>query len=93
MASAGAGHGTYLWAKIFFPYTMISSVLYETSNAPRALNIILWIVLPIIQYPLYGIMVGLANKRGKTSLLVAVLCVLHVTVVWLNFVVPNPNFS
>ena len=93
IASAGAGHGTYLWAKIFFPYTMISSVFYQTSSAPRVLNVLLWIVFPIVQYPLYGIILSLANRNRRTAFTIAGLCVLHLAVVTLNFVVPNPNFS
>src|ERR1041385_5747678 len=77
IASAGAGHGNYLWAKIFFPYTMISSVLYQTNNAPRLLNVLLWIVFPIVQYPLYGIIVSLANRRRKAALTCAGLSILH----------------
>ena len=93
IASAGAGHGNYLWAKIFFPYTMISSVFYQTGNAPRLFNVLLWIVFPIVQYPLYGLIVSLASQKRKASLAIAGLCILHLSVVALNFVIPNPNFS
>ena len=93
ISSAGAGHGNYLWAKIFFPYTMISSVLYQTNNAPRVFNVILWIVFPIIQYPLYGTAVSLANQKGKGHLMIVGLSVLHLIVVMLNLLIPNPNFS
>ena len=93
MASAGAGHGDYLWAKIFFPYTMVSSLLYQTNNAPQAVNVLLWIVLPIIQYPLYGIVLALASQKAKTGLAAIGLCGLHLIVTALNFVIENPNFS
>jgi hypothetical protein len=93
MASAGAGHGDYLWAKIFFPFTMISSLLYQTNNAPQAVNVLLWIVLPIIQYPVYGVILALASQKAKTSIAAIGLCALHVIVAALNFVIQNPNFS
>ena len=93
LASAGAGHGDYLWAKILFPYTMISSLLYQTRNAPQAVNILLWILFPIIQYPVYGVILALASQKAKTNLAAIGLCALHVIVATLNFVIPNPNFS
>ena len=43
---AGGGHGTYLPAKIFYPYTMIISELQDIIGIPA-------LILAIIEIPIY----------------------------------------
>jgi hypothetical protein len=79
LGSAGAGHGDYFLIKIFFPYTMISTIYLNSITLP-------FIILGIIQFPLYGIIIAIAIKKWKlfTSLILA----FHILSVFfcLNFV-------
>jgi hypothetical protein len=61
--SGGAGHGDYFWAWVLFPFTMSLAFPITTPL----------IVLAIVQFPIYGVVVGLASLKGKT--IHALLCV------------------
>ena len=58
VASAGAGHGHYLWAKILFPFTMLSARVFGSITVP-------FIALAIVQFPLYGLILAIANVKGR----------------------------
>jgi hypothetical protein len=47
--SMGAGHGTYLFAKIFYPYTMIIAILTKKGIG------IFPTILAIVQIPIYAL--------------------------------------
>src|SRR5215472_14499995 len=65
IASAGAGHGNYLFARVLFPYTMLLTRLTDdTVTLPL-------IVLGLAQFPLYGAVVGLAASTGRVGLTLA----------------------
>ena len=67
LASSGAGHGDYVWARILFPFTLLSAFLFDSITAP-------FIALGIVQFPFYGFLLGKANVRGqflKYSILIA----------------------
>jgi hypothetical protein len=84
--STGAGHGTYLWAKILFPYTMLSTLIFDSITAP-------FILLAIIQYPLYGIALGIAGKKRRFSHMVIALLILHLLAVVVFILFPNRSFG
>jgi hypothetical protein len=63
--SAGGGHGDYLWAKAFFPYTM---VLPELAGSEIYLPLI---IMAFLQFPLYGLMVGLSASSPRRACTVA----------------------
>ncbi len=71
IASAGAGHGDYIWAMILFPYTMLSVFPFRSITAP-------FIVLAILQFPLYGFLLALARERKKLSTLAMGLAAVHI---------------
>ncbi len=52
--SGGAGHGTYLFARLFFPYPMLLTPLTGGSIAVPSM------VLAFLELPLEGALVGLA---------------------------------
>jgi len=82
IASAGAGHGNYLLARVLFPYTMLLTRLTDdTVTLPL-------IVLGLAQLPLYGAVVGLAASTGRVALTLA-----HLGAVVLCFSGAIPNFS
>lgn len=65
---------------------MISTVFYEKITTA-------FVLLGLIQYPVYGLLIGLAERKRKTAFCVAALAVLHVlTALWL-LIWPNRYFS
>ncbi len=86
IASAGAGHGDYFWAKIIFPYTMLSTALFHSIPAP-------FILLAILQFPLYGLILAFAGERKRLGLLVIVLAVVHILAAGLCLILASENFS
>jgi hypothetical protein len=81
LASAGAGNGSYFWAKVLFPYTML---------AAKAVNSITPVLadLATVQVPIYGLLLGLAAKAARLFPVVVGLVVFHTIVVTASFVVP-----
>lgn len=86
VASAGAGHGNYLLAKILFPFTMLSTLVFGSLIAPA-------IVLAVFQFPFYGFILGRANVKGSLRLRAAVLLLIHVLAVAACFILIGDNFS
>ncbi|RZI70585.1 MAG: hypothetical protein EOP13_20590 [Pseudomonas sp.] len=82
IASGGAGHGDYLFAKCLFPYTMLLTSLTGTITYPL-------IGLALVQFPLYGLAAGSFNA---TRTLVFLL-VLHTIGAFLCFSSLLPNFG
>ena len=82
---AGGGHGTYFPAKVLFPYTMISALLLGTITVP-------FILLAIIQFPIYGFALGVANRKGWFVLVAGFILFLHLATLILCFMMPNENF-
>lgn len=70
IASGGAGHGDYVLARILFPYTMLASFLFEEIVAPL-------VVLAVAQFPLYGVALGVAAKRGRFGVTLLLLLAVH----------------
>ena len=66
--SAGSGHGNYLLAKIIFPYTMLSTVLFNSITSP-------FLLVAAAQLPMYGLILSLADKR---RVVVYTLPVIHI---------------
>lgn len=78
LLSAGAGHGSYLPFAIFFPYSFLAIVLLEGEIGIIAGTLIL------VQFPMYGFVLGCAWLRDRlrwpaawvivTHILVAIVC-------------------
>lgn len=86
VASAGAGHGSYLLAKLLFPFTMFSTLMFGSIIAPA-------IVLAVLQFPFYGFILGRASVKGSFRTRAAVLLVIHVLAVAVCFILIGENFS
>jgi hypothetical protein len=80
IASAGAGHGSYFWAKVCFPYSTLSFQGPHPLTAP-------FMLLAIVQLPFYGVILGLALTRRSVLLWAGVflLAALHVVFVLMCF--------
>jgi len=86
VASGGGGHGNYFWAKVLFPFTMLSASLTGSIDIP-------FIILAIVQYPRYRVILGLASKRGWLTRVAAQILVAHVLAAAICVFVPDENFS
>ena len=71
VGSGGAGHGDYRLAMMLFPYTMLSTFVFDSITVP-------FIVLAIIQFPLYGVTLGYANQRGRFGWVAILLAIVRV---------------
>ena len=83
--SGGAGHGSYIAARVLFPFSMLLTRL-EGSIGPVAM------CMGLFQFPLYGALVGraLALKTYRAS---AVLTVVHLIAALVCFSGLLPYFS
>lgn len=61
IGAAGGGHGTYLPAKLIFPYTML---LARSGDSITSAGI----AVALLQFPVYGLMVALARSRPGRNL-------------------------
>lgn len=84
--SAGAGHGNYLVAKILFPFTLLSTLVFNSITVPS-------IVLAIIQFPLYGLILGVASKQGRFRSIAMALTIVHSLVAVFSLLLLSENFS
>ena len=71
IASAGVGHGDYFWAMVLFPYTMLSVFPFQSITAP-------FILLAIVQFPLYGFLLAFAGERKRLGVSAIVLTIVHI---------------
>jgi hypothetical protein len=70
MGLAGGGHGTYLAAKLLFPYTMLLAL-------PEGPIPIVAQVVAVLQFPAYGVAVAANTSAGRASRVFAAIAVLH----------------
>jgi hypothetical protein len=73
---AGGGHGSYLPAKVLFPYGMMVAEAREAGSL-RGLPL----VLILAQYPVYGVVLGAAadSSRSRTALWAVLLSLAHLS--------------
>jgi hypothetical protein len=84
--SAGAGEGSYFFAKLLFPYTLFSTIAFQVITPA-------FILLAVLQFPLYGLVAGILNSRGKLGLALLLLACAHSIAVVSCFVLIGENFS
>ena len=82
---AGAGHGTYHAAKCLFPYTMISTCFLDYITLP-------FIVLACVQFPIYGVVLSVANTRGKFGPVARGVAIVHIAATALAFAFSGSAF-
>ena len=84
MASAGAGHGDYIPATILFPFTLLSFLFFDSITIP---------LLPAIaQFPLYGIIFGLANLKNRLDISIAAVLAAHLLAIFACFLFLGERF-
>lgn len=70
LSSAGGGHGSYGLAAVLFPYTMISTRFFGSITPP-------FMVLAVIQFPVYGAVIAWAGDRGGKWKVLAAIAAVH----------------
>jgi len=85
LASAGAGHGDYFWAKIIYPYTMLSILIFKSITVP-------FLLLAVVELPLYGVLLSIAWVRKRLGIAALILVTLHAAAALACFVVRPENF-
>jgi hypothetical protein len=69
-AAAGGGHGSYGPASLLFPYTMLSTRLFESITLP-------FIGVALAQFPAYGAAVGWAARRSRPWKALGIVAAVH----------------
>lgn len=85
--SGGAGHGDYVLARLFFPYTMLLTRL--TGDV----IVVPLIFLALAQFPIYGAILGLSFSRPSAAAISVLVVVGHLVAAGLCFSGTLPNFS
>ncbi|MEQ1646103.1 MAG: hypothetical protein ABL959_21810 [Pyrinomonadaceae bacterium] len=84
--SGGAGHGDYFVAKFLFPYTMLSTI-------PFGYITDFFLIFALVQFPLYGFVLGMINQRARLIPPLIAILLLHTSVALLCIYLLNvwPN--
>ena len=85
LTSAGAGHGSYSWVKALFPYTMLSAAAFGDIYFPFAF-------LALFQFPIYGLVLGRANEKGRAARSAAILLAAHVAAAAAALMLVSENY-
>jgi len=83
--SSGAGHGDYFAARALFPLPMLLTLVEGSIG-------VLSITLILLQFPIYGVLLGWARVRNA-GLPVLVVALLHLGATIACFTGMLPNFS
>ena len=80
---AAGGHGSYLPAKLLFPFSMLTTILDQHLNVTGA-------VLAVAQWPIYGAILGSVSARNRQNAAFA-LAVVHAVAVVACFMFVSPE--
>lgn len=75
----GGGHGTYVPAIMIFPFGLISFVLFDKLITP-------FVILAILQFPIYGLLVDYSISKGKKQIVVSSIFIAHIIVAIVIFI-------
>jgi hypothetical protein len=82
---AGGGHGTYLPANLIFPYSMIIGY-----NNDRITDLAM--ILALVQIPVYGIVLGIANRFACFNIFSLIILSIHFLAVVVVMGMDSKNF-
>jgi hypothetical protein len=71
---------------ILFPYTMLSVTVFDSITIP-------FIILAVVQFPLYGVALGSANERDHLGSVAILLAVVHGVAVAALFLIVSAGSS
>ena len=91
IVSGGGGHGHYLYAKLFYPFSLLGPHFLPDRRQQFAESITTpWIILAFAQFPLYGWLIGAAVKNKRTLCVVCLAILLvHAIAVAMSFGLSN----
>ena len=72
LATGGAGHGTRFFMAIIYPYTILESLISRESA------VLYSGFLLILQYPIYGTILTIAERKQKLKKITYVILITHV---------------
>lgn len=84
-AAGGAGHGTYLPARLFFPFTMLSTLICGPVTAP-------FIAVALLQFPFHGVVLGFCHRASRLRHGLLSVVAVHLVAVTLSLVLPSTSF-
>jgi hypothetical protein len=68
---ADGGHGSYIPAMSLFPFGLLSTILFGRITTP-------FIVISIIQFPLYGLLIDKSVSVNKFKLILTIIALVHI---------------
>ncbi|AKQ44581.1 hypothetical protein TH63_01290 [Rufibacter radiotolerans] len=83
---AGGGHGWYEPAIVLFPFGLISILLFKIITTP-------FIILAILQYPLYGFFIDLTEDFKKQKKVIISIVLLHIVLAVLILIFRGSNWQ
>ena len=69
--------GTLIPAALFFPYAILILVLGQITWNPFLLNPAIVVSIALVQFPVYGYILGQANKAGSLRKKLRTLAIIH----------------
>jgi hypothetical protein len=81
----GAGHGTYIPAMGLFPFGMLGILFQDRISVP-------FIVIAILQYPLYGFIVDKATSSRQLRLSLLAILLTHIVLATLIIKLTGENW-
>lgn len=85
VVASGAGHGSYALARIFFPFTMLSTIFNSRIDG-------MYLAVGLLQYLFYGLVFWAAVKLKRAKPAIAMLLTIHGLVVFAVFFWRNEYF-
>src|SRR5438067_12360599 len=86
LVAACGGHGSYLPAKILFPYAMLITLRWSRVTTLAA-------ALAFIQMPLYGAVIGAAAYRKRRAKALLSLVIMHLLSALVCILIANEAFA
>ena len=86
-ALSSFGQGTYLTARLLFPFSMLGTLIFDDHIAPPLL------VLALLQFPIYGLAIGLARPARVRRVVAITIVVAHLIAAGAAFSGVLPKFS
>lgn len=85
VVASGGGHGSYALARVFFPFTMLSTVFNGRIDG-------IYLAVGLFQYLFYGLVFWVAVKLNRSKPAIALLLTIHGLVVFVVFYWRNEYF-
>jgi hypothetical protein len=85
-SSAGAGHGSYFFAKVLFPFTILSTIAFHMITVP-------FLIVGLVQFPIYGIFLGIMNRMELGWPAIVALATFHLGAIAACFILVGERFS